>query len=48
MSECRNCGRTELKDLGPIGKINPFFLKRALGIELRFPRSQSAMKQKVL
>ena len=47
MSECRNCGRGELKDLGPIGRINPFFLKRALGIELRFPRSPSAMKQLV-
>lgn len=47
MRECRNCGRSELRDLGPIGKVNPFFLKRALGIELRFPRSPSAMKQKV-
>ena len=47
MSGCRNCGRRELRDLGPIGKVNPFFLKRALGIELRFPRSPSAIKQKV-
>jgi len=47
VSECRNCGRRELRDLGPIGKVNPFFLKRALGIELRFPRSPSAIKQKV-
>ena len=47
MSECRNCGRTILKDLGPIGKVNPFFLKRALGLELRAPRSTNAVKQKV-
>jgi len=47
VSGCRNCGRRELRDLGPIGKVNPFFLKRALGIELRFPRSPSAIKQKV-
>jgi hypothetical protein len=47
VSECRNCGRSELRDLGPIGKVNPFFLKRALGIELRFPRSPRAMKQMV-
>ena len=47
MSECRNCGRSELKDLGAIGKVNPFFLKRALGIELRIPRSPNGMKQMV-
>ena len=47
MNECRNCGKTELKDLGAIGKVNPFFLKRALGIELRVPRSPNAMKQAV-
>jgi hypothetical protein len=47
VSECRNCGGSELRDLGPIGKVNPFFLKRALGIELRFPRSPRAMKQMV-
>ena len=47
MSECRNCGRTQLKDLGPIGKIHPFFLKRALGIELRAPRSPNPVKQRV-
>jgi SAM-dependent methyltransferase len=47
LSECRNCGSGELTDLGPIGKVYPFFLKRALGIELRVPRSRSALKQKV-
>lgn len=47
MSECRNCGRSQLKDLGAIGKVHPFFLKRALGIELRVPRSPNAVKQKI-
>jgi len=47
VSECRNCGRTQLKDLGPIGKVHPFFLKRALGIELRAPRSPNALKRKI-
>lgn len=47
MSECRNCASTQLKDLGPVGKVHPFFLKRALGIELRFPRSPNAVKQKI-
>jgi hypothetical protein len=47
VSECRNCGRTQLKDLGPIGKVHPFFLKRALGIELRVPRSPNAVKQTI-
>jgi len=35
----------ELQDLGPVGKVNPFFLKRALGMEIRSPRSPSALKQ---
>lgn len=47
MSECRNCGRSELHDLGRIGMVQPFFLKRVFGVELRAPRSQSAVKQKI-
>lgn len=47
MSECRNCGASRLLDLGPIGKILPFFLKRTLGIELRFPRSPDSVKQRI-
>ena len=47
MSECRNCGRSELHDLGPIGMVNPFFLKRVFGMELRTPRSPNAVKQKI-
>ena len=47
MSECRNCGRNDLHNLGHIGKVFPFFLKRVLGMELRVPRSSHALKQKV-
>lgn len=47
MGECRNCGSSGLKNLGPIGRVNPFFLKRVLGIELRVPRSPNAVKQRI-
>jgi hypothetical protein len=47
VSECRNCGRNDLHNLGHIGKVFPFFLKRVLGMELRVPRSPHALKQKV-
>ena len=46
-SECRNCGSSELLDLGPIGMVQPFFLKRVFGMELRAPRSPNAVKQKI-
>jgi hypothetical protein len=46
-TECRNCGQDDLKDLGSIGKVMPFFLKRALGMELRASRSPNGMKQMV-
>ena len=47
MSECRNCGGSELHDLGLIGMVQPFFLKRVFGMELRAPRSPNAVKQKI-
>jgi hypothetical protein len=47
VNECRNCGRSELQDLGRIGKVAPFFLKRVLGAQLRAPRSPNALKQKL-
>lgn len=47
MNECRNCGSSELHDLGPIGKIEPFFLKRVFGLQIRVPRSPNALKQKI-
>ena len=33
MGECRNCGGRETKDLGFIGEVAPFFLKRVLNLE---------------
>ena len=47
MNNCRNCGKGELQDLGPIGRVNPFFLKRAIGMEIRSPRTPNALKQKI-
>jgi hypothetical protein len=47
VSECRNCGSSELHDLGPIGMVYPFFLKRVFGMEFQTPRSPNAMKQKI-
>ncbi len=47
MKECRNCGSSELHDLGAIGKIEPFFLKRVFGLQIRVPRSPNALKQKI-
>lgn len=47
MSECRNCRSVELQDLGPVGKVNPFFLKRAMGMEIRSPRTPNALKRKI-
>ena len=47
MKNCRNCGSTELQDLGQIGKVNPFFLKRAIGMEIRSPRTPNALKQMI-
>ena len=33
MGECRNCGAQGTKDLGFIGEVAPFFLKRVLNLE---------------
>ena len=34
MDQCRNCGAANLRELGFIGDLKPFFLKRVLQIEL--------------
>lgn len=47
MSECRNCGRSGLQDVGPVGRVEPFFLKRVFGMELLPARSSSSLKQLV-
>jgi hypothetical protein len=33
VGECRNCGRLLTIDLGSIGEVAPFFLKRVLNLE---------------
>lgn len=47
MNTCRNCGSSELHDLGFIGKIAPFFLKRVFNIEMRVPVSPNPLKELV-
>lgn len=47
MGECRNCGRSDLQDLGPVGRVAPFFLKRVLGMEIRYVRSANPLKQAI-
>ena len=47
MSSCRNCGATALQELGFIGKLAPFFLKRVFGMRLDVPVSPSPLKQMI-
>lgn len=42
---CRNCGSLALRDLGFIGRIAPFFLKRVFNLEMRVPVSPSFLKE---
>jgi len=47
-NRCRNCGeRQRLLNLGFIGQVAPFFLKRVFGVRLGKVRSASAWKQMV-
>lgn len=45
MNACRNCGSTEIRELGFIGDIAPFFLKRVFNIEIGFARSSDPRKR---
>jgi hypothetical protein len=45
VSECRNCGSQETKDLGFIGEIAPFFLKRVLNLEYGLAPSGHPVKR---
>ena len=36
-----------MQDLGTVGKLAPFFLKRVFGMELRYPRSPNPLKQSI-
>jgi len=47
-NRCRNCGEKErLQDLGFVGQVAPFFLKRVFGMKLGTVRSVSPWKQMI-
>ncbi len=45
MGECRNCGAQATKNLGYIGVIAPFFLKRVLNLEYGLAPSRHPLKR---
>lgn len=45
MGECRNCGAQTTKDLGYIGVIAPFFLRRVLNLEYGLAPSNHPLKR---
>jgi hypothetical protein len=45
MPHCRNCGSHDPHDLGFIGNVAPFFLKRVLGIQLQARISPHPLKR---
>lgn len=45
MGECRNCGAQETRDLGFIGEVAPFFLKRVLNLEYGLAPSGHPVKR---
>jgi hypothetical protein len=45
VGECRNCGALATKDLGHIGVIAPFFLKRVLNLEYGLAPSRHPLKR---
>jgi len=45
VGECRNCGRVETRDLGFIGEVAPFFLKRVLNLEYGLAPSGHPVKR---
>jgi hypothetical protein len=47
MDKCRNCGSLETRNLGFIGTIAPFFLKRVLHAELVTRRSPQPRKRSI-
>jgi hypothetical protein len=47
VGECRNCGSWETKDLGFIGEVAPFFLKRVLNLKHGLAPSRHLLKRLV-
>ena len=44
MQSCRNCGSGELRELGFVGEVAPFFLKRVLNLEIGTSRAQHPLR----
>ena len=44
MPDCRNCGSQNLKELGFIGEVAPFFLKRVLNVEVRTSQARHPLR----
>jgi hypothetical protein len=44
MQECRNCGSQNLRELGFIGEVAPFFLKRVLNLEVRTSQARHPLR----
>jgi hypothetical protein len=45
MALCRNCGGTDLRDLGFVGRVAPFFLKRVFGMEIHATQPVHPLKR---
>lgn len=45
LGQCRNCGAASTKDLGFIGDVAPFFLKRVLQLEYGYAPTSRPLKQ---
>ena len=45
VGECRNCGSVAIKDLGPIGAVAPFLLKRVLNLDTGLAPSRHRLKR---
>lgn len=44
MQYCRNCGSGKLKELGFVGEVAPFFLKRVLNMEVRASQARHPLR----
>ncbi len=45
LRQCRNCGAEEIRDLGFIGEVAPFFLKRVLQLDYGYSPSGHPLKR---
>jgi Methyltransferase domain len=44
VDKCRNCGSRDLRELGFIGAVAPFFLKRALNLEVKTAMARNPLR----